>query len=780
MTGRAAGRSEAEIAVLRRIERRLLWLATSMVHHANHVRADGGGLKIGGHQASSASSATIMTALWFDALRAADRVSVKPTASPVLYAIGHLLGQVDKADLESLRAFGGLQAYPSRTKNAFVDYSTGSMGLGANSALWDALTRRYLADHFGHRAQGRHFALVGDAELDEGAVWEAVLDPMVGRLGEVTWVVDVNRQALDRPLPTASAQRAVKLFEAAGWRVLELRYGQRLEALFLEPGGEELRAQLDRMTSQEYARLLQLSGRELRDALNVGRAPWAAPSRLIDSLDAATLAAAVRNLGGHDLPTLLDAFADTGGDCPTIVFAHTIKGYGLPFEGHPDNHGALLSPDQYREFAEHTGHDPHSPWEPFAEGSEEELLCRQTALRLRRPEVRLPSVLPPVPADLGHIPTGSVSTQAAFGSVLLDLKRSAPEVADRIVTVSPDVSTTTNLGGWINRAALWEADGQAGTGGEEPPDGGLVKWRPSRSGQHIQLGIAETNLVGLIGELGMSWSRWGEPLLPIGTLYDPFVTRALEPWSFALYGGSRSILVGTPSGVALAPEGGAHQSVITPSVGLEQPGCVAYEPAFASDLQWCLLAALDGLVKPRGQSAYFRLSTRRIDQAQAVVPTDPDGREARRRQAVAGGYRLRTAVVPCATVVAMGATVPEALMAADRLAQDGFDVDVVCVTSADLLYRAVRERAGYGAGTGDGPGQDWILSEVLPAERAMPMVTVLDGHPHTLAFLATVHQVPVTSLGVTAFGQSGSIDDVFRHYGIDDDAIASAVLDLVE
>src|SRR5690606_14500790 len=267
------------------------------------------------------------------------------------------------------------------------------------------------------------------------------------------------------------------------------------------------------------------------------------------------------------------------------------------------------------------------------------------------------------------------------------------------------------------------------------------------------------------------WSRWGEPLLPIGVLYDPFVQRALEPWSFGIYAGGQSILVGTPSGVSLAPEGGAHQSITTPSLGVEQPGCVAYEPAFAIDVEWTLLACLARLGRPDGCSAYLRLSTRPVDQSLAAVPADPAARERRRRQVVAGGYRLRRTDAPAVTIAAMGAVVPEALAAADRLAQVGVNADVVCVTSPGLLMRAVHARQGHE----EAPSS--ILDHLFPAHRAAPLVTVLDGHPHTLAFLATINRVPTTSLGVTRFGQSGSIEDVYRHHGIDADAIVRAALD---
>jgi pyruvate dehydrogenase E1 component len=229
--------------------------------------------------------------------------------------------------------------------------------------------------------------------------------------------------------------------------------------------------------------------------------------------------------------------------------------------------------------------------------------------------------------------------------------------------------------------------------------------------------------------------------------------------------------------VSLAPEGGAHQSITTPSIGIEQPGCVSYEPAFATDTEWCLLASLARLGRPGGSSAYLRLSTRPVSQALAGVPADPAARERRRRQVVAGAYPLRRAEHPQVTIAAMGALVPEALAAAERLAATGVPADVVCVTSPGLLFRALRARQGL-AEPGSPPGEPWILDQAFPATRATPLVTVLDGHPHTLAFLATINRVPHAALGVARFGQSGSIEDLYRDNGIDTDSIIRAALDL--
>ena len=396
-------------------------------------------------------------------------------------------------------------------------------------------------------------------------------------------------------------------------------------------------------------------------------------------------------------------------------------------------------------------------------------LCVEVAARLRREPVT-PAEVPPMPTDIGRTPGGHATTQAALGRTLLDLTRSAPEAARRVVTLCPDVSSSTNLGGWVNKVGVWSARERVDWFADDPET--ILHWRERPEGQHLELGIAEVNLVGLLGELGATWSRWGEPLLPIGVLYDPFVERALEPWSFGIYAGGQSILVGTPSGVTLAPEGGAHQSITTPSVGMEQPGCVSYEPAFAIDVEWTLLASLARLGRPDGTSAYLRLSTRPVDQTLAAVPTDPAARERRRRQVVAGAYPLVRTERPELMIAAMGAVLPEALAAADRLTELGTPTDVVCVTSPGLLFDAMQARAGRGQ------GESWILDAAFPARRATPMVTVLDGHPHTLAFLAGINQVRAAHLGVSRFGQSGDLDDVYRYHGLDTDSIVRAGLDI--
>ena len=357
--------------VLDAVQRRVLWLATSIVHHANRVRSTPSGVKVGGHQASSASMVSIMSALYFEHLRAPDRVSVKPHAAPVLHAINYLLGRLDPAYLTELRAFGGLQSYPSRAKDPDpVDFSTGSVGIGATATLWSALAHRYVAGHFEVPQGGRHVALLGDAELDEGAIWEALVDPVVPSLGEVLWIVDLNRQSLDRVVPDVAAGRIGAMFEAAGWQTITVKYGRLLRELFARDGGEALRERIDAMPNPEYQRLLRSPAAELRERLPGDGATAHDVRRIVADLEDAELIAAIRDLGGHDLADLREAFARADSDHarPTIIFAYTIKAWSLATEGHPANHSALLSEPQWRALAGETGADADDPWARFDAG----------------------------------------------------------------------------------------------------------------------------------------------------------------------------------------------------------------------------------------------------------------------------------------------------------------------------------------------------------------------------------------------------------------------------
>jgi pyruvate dehydrogenase E1 component len=756
-----------ELAVLARIERKVLWLGTFMVHHANAIRPSADGTKVGGHQASSASVVGLLTALYFKALRPDDLVAVKAHAAPAFYAIQYLRGRLPRAALGELRSFGGLQAYPSRRKNPeIVDLSTGSMGLGAVQATFGALTSRYLVDHFGTTPPGRVIAMVGDAELDEGNVWEALAEETVRGLGRVLWIVDVNRQALDRVVPDSRTRQLGAMFSACGWHVLELRWGGKLQALFAKPGGERLRRRLDALSNAEYQRLLRLPAGAVRKALvadGEGRTDRAL-DKLLGKVADAEVAALIADLGGHDLRMILEAFDDAGRERgrPSVILAHTIKGWGLPLAGDPLNHTALLTHAQMDELRASLGIAPGAEWDGFAPGSEEDALIRRLPPLFTPPR---PAAPPEVPSELGETYTGGSSTQEAFGRVLGALARLP--VAESIVTVSADVAVTTHLAGWINRKGVYFPEAKPNPFADLPQ---AMQWKESPAGQHIELGIAEHNLFLLLGALGLARELAGVTLLPIGTLYDPFVPRGLDALYHALYSGARFVVAATPSGVSLSPEGGAHQSVITPGIGVALPGIAYFEPAFGREVEWILLDGLRGLAERTGESLYLRLSTKPVDQSLAPPP----GPELRER-VLRGGYRLIDArgapgwdpEQNAVHIFAAGAMVPEAVEASRLLSERGVLASVFVVTSPGRLYRGLRAPRPY-------------LEELVSAdEEGVPVVSVLDGHSHALAFIGAALGVPQLPLGVDDFGQSGTRADLYRHYGIDAAAIAGAASTLV-
>jgi pyruvate dehydrogenase E1 component len=747
------------LEVLDRIQRRVLWLSAWMVYQAN-ARPSVDGLKVGGHQASSASVVSLLTALYFAALREHDVVATKAHAAPAFYAIQYLRGRLTAADLQGLRVFGGLQAYPSRRKNPrVVDLSTGSMGLGAVAATFGGLASKYLADHGAGARPERFVVMVGDAELDEGNVWEALGEEVVRRLGNVLWIVDVNRQSLDRVVPDARPRQLADMFRAAGWRIDELRWGRRLQACFARPSGDRLRARLEGISNAEYQRLLRLPGGTLRKALVTadGGGIDAGLDRLLGDVGDESLPSLVADLGGHDLALILGAYEAAEGerDRPSVILAHTIKGWGLPFAADPLNHTMVTSAAQIEALRDTLGVAPGDEWAGFAPGTPEAEHVR-TLPPLFTPPPPRPS--PEVPESLEETYADHVSTQEAFGRTLVALGRQP--AGDAVVTVSADVAVTTHLAGWMNRKGIYFPTVRADAFADVPQ---ALRWREGPDGQHVELGIAEHDLFLLLAALGLTAELSGAPLLPIGTLYDPFVTRGLDALYHALYCGARFVLAATPSGISLAPEGGAHQSVITPAIGVALPDLAYYEPAFAREVEWILLAGLRAVAERR-ESLYLRLSTAPVDQRLAPPPG-----AAYRAAVLAGGYRLIDArpapgwqAETAVNVFATGVTVAPAVTAAARLAARGAFASVIVVTSPDRLYRGLREPRPY------------LETLVGADEEDVPVVSVLDGHSHTLAFLGGALAVPQLALGVDDFGQSGSRPALYRHYGVDADAIVAA------
>jgi pyruvate dehydrogenase E1 component len=778
--------SARELAILHELEKKVLWLASWTIHHANHLRENVDGVKVGGHQASSASLATIMTALYFRVLRPQDRVAVKPHASPIYHAIQYLLDRQTRQKLEDFRGYKGAQSYPSRSKDIDdVDFSTGSVGLGVAQTLFSSLVQDYVRAHgWGLEwPEGRMIALVGDAELDEGNIFEAILEGWKQGLRNCWWIIDYNRQSLDAVIREGLWARYEALFQAFGWDVVILKYGSLLQQAFREPGGERLRQWIDNCPNQLYSALVFQGGAAWRRRLLDEIGDQGDVTRLIEARSDAELARLMTNLAGHDLPSLIEAFGKVDHERPICFICYTIKGFGLPFAGHKDNHAGLMTPAQAESLRAAMNIRPGHEWDkfeglglapnelqrflervPFAVGSR-----RHQAARIE------------VPADLAVTIQPVMSTQTGFGALLNELGRGKTAIAERIVTTSPDVTVSTNLGAWVNRRGLFAREALADTfRSERIPS--TFNWDFSPKGQHIELGIAEMNLFILLSAFGLSHAINGERLIPIGTLYDPFIQRGLDALNYACYQEARFILAATPSGITLAPEGGAHQSIATPLIGLAQDGLAAFEPAFVDELAAILAFAFDYIQRDAegeasernwlrdetGGSVYLRLSTRPIEQIKRAMT--PELRQA----IVDGAYWQRAPGPNCQVVVAYaGAVVPEAIQAVGLMAEDRRDVGLLAVTSADRLNagwtaaQRARERGLVHA-------RSHIEKLLADVPSHCGIVTVIDGHPATLAWLGAVHGHRVRALGVEHFGQTGSIPDLYRHYGIDANAIVAA------
>jgi pyruvate dehydrogenase E1 component len=760
-----------DIAALKLMDDRLRWLSAWTIHHANHLRESADGLKVGGHQASCASMTAIMAALYFHALGPNDRVAVKPHAGPVLHAIHYLLGSQSLEQLQNFRGFGGMQSYPSRTKDRIpVDFSTGSVGLGVAVTAFASLVQDYLTAHgmMDEAERGRFVALIGDAELDEGNIYECLIEAYKHDIRNCWWIVDYNRQSLDATSADRMFERFDEIIASCGWRTIELRYGKKLgAALKAHPA---LANWLDALPNADHSALLYQGGGAWRARLENDLGKTAAP--FLKAHDDEALAALMSDLGGHCMETLIEAFDAAQDDVPTLFVAWTVKGFGLPFAGHKDNHAGLMNPTQMAAFRASMGVAEGEEWEALAgvganaRPGLEALVERSKAMRDKRPRAFGSVDIPAIPAPAGD----EQATQAAFGRILLELAKSGHPLADRILTTSPDVTVSTNLGAWVNQRGLFKRRDMADVFAQAKI-ASAQKWSASNQGQHIELGIAESNLFLMLAAAGLAGDLFGQRLFPIGTLYDPFIARGLDSLNYACYQDARFLLVATPSGITLGPEGGAHQSINPPLIALGQPGLRHYEPAFADELAAMMEEAFRLIDDPNGESTYLRLSTRSIAQ---VERTD-DGWKA---DALAGGYWLREPGPNAeAAIVAMGAVMPEALAAHDELSADIPGLGLLAVTSPDLLHRGwSAAHAARWAGERGPCHVENLLSRLAPGAG---LVTLADAAPASLSWLGGVLGQRVAPLGVEKFGQTGSLPDLYAAYRLDGAAITEAVAELL-
>ncbi|SEM57171.1 transketolase [Bradyrhizobium sp. OK095] len=765
----------ARLETLTALSRKALWLSSWTIHHANHIRPNTDGLKVGGHQASSASLATIMSALYFSVLRPEDRVAVKPHASPVFHAIQYLFGRQSREKLENFRGFKGAQSYPSRTKDVDdVDFSTGSVGLGVAQTLFASLVQDYVKAHgwMKDRREGRMIALVGDAEMDEGNIFEALAEGWKHGLRNTWWIVDYNRQSLDAVVREGLWEKFETVFRNFGWDVVIVKYGRLMREAFAEPGGEALKRWIDNCPNALYAALCFQGGAAFRKHLHDEIGDQGPITKLIDKRSDEELLALMSNLGGHDMASMLDAFESIDHDRPVCFIAYTIKGVGLPFQGHKDNHAGLMTVAQMEKYRESQNIRPGREWDKYeglTQGAAEldAFLARvpfnQDGRRLTAPVIE-------VPQQLAFKPAPQMSTQQGFGLVLNEIARGDSELAKRIVTTSPDVTVSTNLGPWVNRRGLFARAEKADLfRSEKIPS--TFNWDFSPKGQHLELGIAEMNLFIMLSALGLSHQINGARLLPVGTLYDPFIERGLDALNYACYQDARFIVAATPSGITLAPEGGAHQSIATPLIGMAQDGLASFEPAFVDELAVIMGWGFEHMQRDPGEggSVYLRLSTRSIEQAQRIMTPEL-------QQGITdGAYWLRKPGPNAELVIAYtGAVAPEAIEATGFIGESRRDIGLLAITSADRLHsgwtaarKLRRDRRGV-------QHLSHIEKLLAPLPRDCGIVTVIDGHPAALGWLGSVRGHRVEALGVEQFGQTGTLADLYRYYGIDANAIIDA------
>jgi len=760
-----------DIESLKILDERLRWLSAWTIHHANHIRDNDDGLKVGGHQASCASMTAIMAALYFHALGPNDRVAVKPHAGPLLHAIHYLLGSQSREALENFRGFGGAQSYPSRTKDKIpVDFSTGSVGLGVAITLFASLVQDYLTAHgwMEDADRGRFVALIGDAELDEGNIYEAIIEGAKHDVRNLWWIIDYNRQSLDATSADRMFERFDEIFQSCGWRVIELRYGKKLRAALAEH--PTLKGWFEQLSNAELSALHYQGGAAWRKRLDGEFGKDSA--EFLAEYDDDALASLFSDVGGHCMETLVEAFDAAQDDVPTLFIAWTIKGFGLPFAGHKDNHAGLMNPTQLAALREAMGVRQGEEWEKLegvgdnARPGVEALIDRSRVARDKRARALGSVAVPEIPAPTGD----EQSTQAAFGRILLDLSKAGGDLADRIVTTSPDVTVSTNLGAWVNQRGLFRRSEIADVFAKEKI-ASAQKWGANNNGQHIELGIAESNLFLMLAAAGLSGDLFGQRLFPIGTLYDPFIARGLDALNYACYQDARFLLVATPSGITLGPEGGAHQSINPPLIALGQPGLRHYEPAYADELAAMMQEAFRLIDDPNGESTYLRLSTRSIAQ---IERPDDGWREA----ALAGGYWLREPGGQTdAAIVAMGAVMPEALAAWEELQQDIPGLGLLAVTSPDLLHRGwTKAQAARWHGERQPSHVESLLAKL---SRSAGLVTLADAAPASLSWLGGVLGQRIAPLGVDKFGQTGNLADLYAAYRLDGSAITEAAAELL-
>ncbi|MDB9762480.1 transketolase [Alphaproteobacteria bacterium] len=766
--------SDIDLKILKDVEKKVSWISAWMIHNANNIRPSLDGIKVGGHQASSASIISIMVALYFKILKTEDRVAVKPHAAPVFHSIQYLLGNQKQDKLENFRAFGGAQSYPSRTKDTDdVDYSTGSVGLGGAITIFGSLIQDYVAQHdfvSKNFKPGKMVALLGDAELDEGNIYEALLEGAKQNVRNCWWVIDYNRQSLDAVVADKLHLKIDELFASMGWRVITLKYGKKLQSLSTLNGGNEILNWIDNCPNDLYSALSYMGSKGWREHLNKDLKKSKEAINIIKSLSDVELNETMSNLAGNDVEAVLEAFTEADNDdVPTCFIAYTIKGFGLPLAGHKDNHSGLMNNDQMQSYKKNLNIKNGCEWDYYSGLDSSENLIKDflSKTSFYKGDKRLFSdSIIHVPSKFDYKNSENSNTQEVFGRILNEIGKEDSDLSKRIVTFSPDVTVSTSLGGWVNQKQIYNREHKEDVFHNEKVVS-AQKWLASPKGQHFELGIAENNLFLALGAAGLSDKMFGSRLIPIGTIYDTFISRGLDALNYAVYQDARFLLVATPSGISLGPEGGAHQSIITPLIGIGQPNLLMFEPTYADELEIILRYTFSYMQQPKGSSVYIRLSTRNIPQIKREISKSLE------EEILSGGYWLEKPKNKSnITIIFSGVMAPEVYEALQILKEDNLNISVLSVTSSDRMYKNWKESQKKRSVGNKNLSR--IEELFMETSKESVIVTLIDAHSSSLTWIGGAVGKKTISLGVDEFGQSGNLKDLYHHYSIDADAIVDA------
>lgn len=762
-----------DIQVLKDLEKKVSWLSSWMIHNANNIRVSEDGLKVGGHQASSASIVSIMIALYFKVLKSEDRVAVKPHAAPVFHSIQYMLGNQTKDKLENFRAFGGAQSYPSRTKDTDdVDYSTGSVGLGGAITIFGSLIQDYLHQHkiMKRKKYGKMVALLGDAELDEGNIYEALLEGAKQNVRNCWWIIDYNRQSLDAVVTDELHLKIDELFDSMGWRVVTLKYGKKLQSLSKIKGGNKILNWIDNCPNDLYSALSYLGSKGWREHLNNDLKNDKDALKIINSMGDEELNETMSNLAGNDVEAVLEAFLEADkDDTPTCFIAYTIKGFGLPLAGHKDNHAGLMNIEQIEAYRKELNINKGEEWDYYSgiDSSQKDLAkFLEKSPFYKNNDRNFSDEKVKVSNKFKFKEGKSSNTQEVFGRILNEIGKSDSELSKRIVTFSPDVTVSTSLGGWVNQKQIYNRKKKTDVFHDEKVVS-AQKWQVSPQGQHFELGIAENNLFLALGAAGLSKKMFGSSLIPIGTIYDTFISRGLDALNYAVYQDARFLLVATPSGISLGPEGGAHQSIITPLIGIGQPNLLMFEPTYADELEVILRYTFNYMQDENGSSVYIRLSTRNIDQINRKLTSSLE------QDILSGGYWLEGSEINSEVIIVFsGVMAPEVLEASKQMQEDEINISILSVTSNDRLYKNWRQsHKDKSLGINNKSRIEEIFENT---NKNSVIITINDAHSSSLTWIGGAVGKKIISLGVDEFGQSGNLIDLYRHYSINSEAIVDA------